>query len=30
MELEEILVDLDLYKNAPQRMTIGQGASRKR
>jgi len=30
LELEEILNDLDLHKNAPQRMPIGQGASSRR
>ena len=29
-ELEEILVDLDAHKNAPQRMPIGQGTSASR
>ncbi len=30
LELEEILNDLDLHKNAPQRMPIGQGTSTRR
>ena len=30
LELEEILVDLDANKNAPQRMPIGQGTSSRR
>jgi hypothetical protein len=27
LELEEILLDLDVHKNAPQRMPVGQGVS---
>jgi hypothetical protein len=30
LELEEILLDLDVHKNAPQRMPIGQGTSTRR
>ncbi len=30
LELEEILNDLDLHKNAPQRMPIGQSTSSRR
>jgi len=30
VELQEILNDLDVHKNAPQRMPIGQGVSSSR
>ncbi|CAF4370865.1 unnamed protein product, partial [Adineta steineri] len=30
LELENIVKDLDLHKNAPQRMPIGQGTSSRR
>ena len=30
MELEEILLDLDVHRNAPQRMPVGQDAASKR
>lgn len=30
LELDEILVDLDVHKNAPQRMPIGQGTTSRR